>query len=126
LKIPFLALAIMEEFGGGMGYDPAFAYTMIAAIATSAGMVLFGLTANTLLLIRIRWGIPLAVLFVLSTIASIGVEMWIAVLARSLPTYQGRVLHDVISVAVTLYRIILLGLYIVALAGFAKWSRQNT
>jgi len=126
LRIPFLALAIMEESGGGMGYDPAFMITAIPGIATSSGIVVFGLAGNTLLLARIRWGIPLAVLLVLSTITSIGVEIWVTMLARSLPNYRGGVPHDVASVAVTLFRLILLGLYVSALNGFTTWSRHRS
>lgn len=125
LRIPFVALAVLEEMGRGMGYDPAFAVTAIPVIATSSGIVLFGMTGNTLLLARIRWGLPFAALLVLSTIASIGVEIWFTLLARSLPAYRGGALHEVFDLAVTLFRLTLLGLYMAALISFTKWSRRT-
>jgi len=125
LRIPFLALDLNEALGGGMGSDPALAVTTVPAIAASIGIVLFGLAGNTLLLARIRWGIPLAVLLVVSTSVSIGVEAWVAVLARSLASYRGGVLHDVVDVAVIALRITLLGLYLAALGAFIRWTSQT-
>ncbi len=117
--MPFLALDVV---GHGMGYDSALEPTIIPGIVASAGIVIFGCIGNALLIGRISWGIPIAGCLILSVAASIGVEIWITLISRSLPDYRVTKLNDFLCIAVPLFRSTLLILYGVALAAFKSWS----
>jgi hypothetical protein len=122
LRMPFLALDLV---GQGMGYDSALQPTITPGITSSAGIIIFGCIGNTLLIGRISWGIPIAGCLILSVAASIGVEIWITLIARSLPDYRVTKLNDFLCIAVPLLRIILLIFYSAALAVFRRWSVRS-
>jgi hypothetical protein len=104
-----------------MGYDPVFEPTIIPGIATSACIIFFGLIGNPLLLGRISRGIPFGVCLILSVAASIGIDIWMHLIARSSPSYRGTILSETISIGFPLFRTILLLLYAAALAMFRSW-----
>jgi hypothetical protein len=122
LRVPFLAL---DWVGHGMGYDAALEPTIIPGIVSSAGIIIFGCIGNMLLIGRVSWGVPIAACLILSVAASIGVEIWVTLIARSLPDYRVTKLNDFLCIAVPLLRIILLIVYSVALAVFRRWSVRS-
>lgn len=123
LRLPLLALDLSND---NMGYDPAFEPTIIPGIATSAAIVLFGFIGNGLLLGRIAWGIPFGVCLLLSVAASIGVDIWMHVISRSLPDYRSTAVSECIAIGIPVFRITLLLLYAVALFAFRTWIVRSS
>ncbi len=123
LRLPMLALDLS---GDSMGYDPAFEPTIIPAIATSAAIVFFGFIGNGLLLGRIAWGIPFGVCLLLSVAASIGVDLWIYFISRSLPAYRSTLVSECFAVGIPVFRTTLLLLYAAALFAFRSWVVRSS
>ncbi|MDX1930656.1 MAG: hypothetical protein SFV81_29305 [Pirellulaceae bacterium] len=118
LRLPLL---VLELSGDSMGYDPAFEPTIISGIATSAAIIFFGFIGNGLLLGRIAWGIPFGVCLLLSVAASIGVDIWMDVISRSLPGYRSTLVSEAFSFGIPVFRTTLLLLYAAALFAFRSW-----
>jgi hypothetical protein len=90
--------------------------TILFEVGTAFGMAIFGFSADTLILIKKRIGIPLAGVKVLLTVASIFVGVWQGSLMMpgDLATPQG--IGFVIGAGfVVVVRLALLGLYVAAL-----------
>jgi hypothetical protein len=123
LRLPMLALDLS---GDSMGYDPAFEPTIFPGIATSAAIVFFGFIGNGLLLGRIAWGIPVGVCLLLSVAASIGVDIWMQVISRSLPAYRSTPVSEFFALGIPVFRTTLLLLYAAALLAFRSWLVRST
>lgn len=123
LRLPLLALDLS---GDSMGYDPAFEPTVIPGIATSAAIVFFGVIGNGLLLGRIAWGIPFGACLLLSVAASIGVDIWMQVISRSLPAYRSTPVSEFFALGIPVFRTTLLLLYAAALLAFRSWLVRSS
>jgi hypothetical protein len=108
-----VGLAIMAE-------DDPMRQTAIFEAVTALAMAIFGIPANTLILLKKRIGIPLAAVKILFTLANVGVGTWQASLMfpadLSGPEGAGFLVGFIIGVGfVFTLRLGLLGLYIAAL-----------
>ena len=96
-------------------------------IITGLGIAVFGIAGNIFLLNRQGWAVVLGYLCVGATVASILVGVWGVVLGAqeieaNSPEMAGFIVGAGFSV---MLRLVLLGMYIVALAKFSNWFKSN-
>lgn len=102
---------------------PEMGPTVIAEIATGAGMVVSGLIGNGLMLARKRIGIVFGWLLCAFTLGSLGVGIWqgsfrLQQFGPGTPQYVGAIIGIVLVIGIRLF---LVGLYGFAVTQFSRW-----
>jgi hypothetical protein len=111
--------------------DP-MAVTAIFEIITGAGIAIFGLLANGLMLARIKAGIALGWVLVASVVGSMLVGFWQAPYLAANLAQQNPAAGDAGAIGVyvgvgvvSLFRFALLAAYVVALVMYSKWYAKS-
>jgi hypothetical protein len=124
LRIPAALLSAYAVFAVNLNNAP-MQLTGPYELATSAGIVLFGLAANILLLMRKDIGIPLAWCLVAFVVMSLGVAVWqLSLMMQTAPEGSPERVGMMVGAGfVMMVRLALLALYIAAVVTFARWKR---
>lgn len=127
IRLLLVLIGIVGAVGLIEQNDP-LAPTVLFELATGAGIVLFGIPGNILLLLRKPWAVALGWLALVSTVASLGVGVWQLeiILDRVPPGGPERAVAAVAAVVTVLARLFLIALYGAALWLFSSWAKRQT
>ena len=107
--------------------DNPLATTVLWEIAAGAGIVVFGLSGDLLLLLKKPWAMGLAWLSVLSTLGATAVGVWaLSLLAEPMAgNDQAKQIGFWVGGGITLLvRLGILVVFVAALVVYSKWARQ--
>jgi len=128
IRAPLVAMGFAGYFAlQQMGNHPLMP-TVAFEIGTGLGIVVFGIPGNALLLARQSWAVLLGYLAAASVVGSIAVGIWqTSIMAEGQAADSPERIFVLIgSGGAFVFRLVLLGLYVAALAKFSSWARQQT
>jgi len=104
----------------------------IAEASAAAAMALLGFVGSGAMLARRNWGVGFAVLKVVATLVSMGVECWHGFHLRAAPAGLDapqlemlKTISQVTAIGAVVVRMALLGVYIAAVVMFMRWSERH-
>ena len=126
LRAPMVLLSIVALMTP-RNVPQQLAHTVPMEVATGVAVVLFGIVANTLLLLRKPIGIPFAWCLVAAVLASMGLGIWqISLNMEVFPEGSPQRVGMVVGAGfVMLLRLAIVGLYVAAVMMFSKWLRST-